>query len=126
MGPTRRSDRRMSEDVSTLTSDGHAHSDVDAGAGAHARGARPTLGGQWGWFTAKNVIGWGLILAAFVLGPLVPGPGGIPLFLVGFAMITFPGKRRLTARVLRGRPLDARTPDYRRGAGIAALVLPAA
>ena len=40
-----------------------------------------------------------------IAGPLVPGPGGIPLFLIGFALITFPGKRRLTARVLRGRPI---------------------
>jgi hypothetical protein len=40
-----------------------------------------------------------------VAGPLVPGPGGIPLFLIGFALISFPGKRRLTARVLRGKPV---------------------
>jgi hypothetical protein len=53
----------------------------------------------------KNVIGWVLILASFVAGPLIPGPGGIPLFLIGFALISFPGKRRLTARVLRGRPV---------------------
>jgi hypothetical protein len=62
--------------------------------------------GSWFWFILKNVLGWLLILAAFVAGPLVPGPGGIPLFLIGFALITFPGKRRLTARVLRGRPLQ--------------------
>ena len=55
------------------------------------------------WLILKNVIGWTLIVASFVAGPLVPGPGGIPLFLIGFAMISFPGKRRLTARVLRGR-----------------------
>jgi len=57
------------------------------------------------WLILKNVIGWMLILASFVVGPLVPGPGGIPLFLVGFALVSFPGKRRLTARVLRGRPV---------------------
>ena len=57
------------------------------------------------WLVLKNVLGWLLILLSFVAGPLVPGPGGIPLFLVGFALISFPGKRRLTARVLRGRPL---------------------
>jgi hypothetical protein len=56
----------------------------------------------------KNLIGWVLIVAAFVVGPLVPGPGGIPLFLVGFALVSFPGKRRLTARVLRGRPVRFR------------------
>ncbi|MGE5610387.1 MAG: hypothetical protein ACM359_14125 [Bacillota bacterium] len=55
------------------------------------------------WFALKNLIGWTLILLSLVVGPLVPGPGGIPLFLIGFALITFPGKRKLTARVLRGR-----------------------
>jgi hypothetical protein len=53
----------------------------------------------------RNLIGWILILASFVAGPVVPGPGGIPMFLIGFALITFPGKRRLTARVFRGRPI---------------------
>jgi hypothetical protein len=57
------------------------------------------------WLILKNVLGWLLILASFVAGPLVPGPGGIPLFLVGLALVSFPGKRRLTARVLRGRPV---------------------
>src|SRR6476469_9682554 len=57
------------------------------------------------WLVLKNVLGWTLILLSFVAGPLVPGPGGIPLFLIGFALISFPGKRRLTARVLRGRPV---------------------
>lgn len=57
------------------------------------------------WWVLRNTLGWILILISFVAGPLVPGPGGIPLFLIGFALITFPGKRRLTARVLRGRPI---------------------
>lgn len=57
------------------------------------------------WLVLKNVLGWLLILSSFVAGPLVPGPGGIPLFLIGFALVSFPGKRRLTARVLRGRPV---------------------
>jgi hypothetical protein len=57
------------------------------------------------WLILKNVIGWVLILLSFAAGPLVPGPGGIPLFLIGFALISFPGKRRLTARVLRGKPV---------------------
>ena len=60
---------------------------------------------DYAWSLAKNVIGWVLIGASLVLGPAVPGPGGIPLFLIGFAMVSFPGKRRLTARVLRGRRL---------------------
>jgi hypothetical protein len=56
------------------------------------------------WLILKNILGWALILASFVLGPFVPGPGGIPMFFIGFALVTFPGKRHLTARVLRGRP----------------------
>lgn len=51
-----------------------------------------------------------LILASFLAGPLVPGPGGIPLFLIGFALITFPGKRKLTTRVLRGRRIRWQNP----------------
>jgi hypothetical protein len=62
--------------------------------------------GGWSWLILKNVIGWALIMLSFVAGPLVPGPGGIPLFLIGFALISFPGKRRLTARVLRGRAVS--------------------
>ena len=55
------------------------------------------------WTLTRNVLGWILILFSFVLGPTIPGPSGIPLFLIGFALITFPGKRKLTARVLRGK-----------------------
>jgi uncharacterized membrane protein YbhN (UPF0104 family) len=57
------------------------------------------------WFILKNVIGWLFILASPVLGIALPGPGGIPVFLIGFALVTFPGKRKLTSRVLRGRRL---------------------
>jgi hypothetical protein len=58
------------------------------------------------WFVLRNLIGWTLILLSLVAGPLVPGPGGIPLFLIGFTLVTFPGKRKLTARVLRGRGIQ--------------------
>lgn len=58
------------------------------------------------WFVLKNIIGWVLILSSGPIGVAIPGPGGIPLFLIGFGLITFPGKRQLAARVLRGRPLD--------------------
>ena len=58
------------------------------------------------WFILKNVIGWTLMLLSPVLGVAVPGPGGLPLFLIGFALVTFPGKRRLTARVMRGRRMQ--------------------
>src|SRR5438477_10063933 len=57
------------------------------------------------WFILKNVIGWIFILGALPVGLTVPGPGGIPLFLIGFALVTFPGKRKITSRVIRGRPL---------------------
>ncbi len=58
------------------------------------------------WFILKNVIGWTLMLLALPVGIAVPGPGGLPIFLIGFALVTFPGKRRLTARVMRGRRMD--------------------
>jgi len=58
------------------------------------------------WFILKNVIGWTLMLLSPVLGVAVPGPGGVPVFLIGFALVTFPGKRKLTARVMRGRRMQ--------------------
>src|SRR5690348_15010287 len=60
---------------------------------------------EYSWTIVRNIIGWILIVVAPVLGALLPGPGGLPLFLIGFALVTFPGKRKLTARVLRGRRL---------------------
>ena len=80
---------------------------------------------EYTWLISKNVIGWVLILASFVAGPLVPGPGGIPLFLIGFALISFPGKRRLIARVLRGRPVRLRTRPFLLVSMAIALVMPA-
>lgn len=62
------------------------------------------------WIVFKNVLGWIFILGSPILGAVVPGPGGFPLFLLGFALVTFPGKRKLTSRVMRGRglPIDLR------------------
>lgn len=57
------------------------------------------------WLVFKNVVGWILILTSPALGIVVPGPGGLPAFLIGFALVTFPGKRRLTSRVMSGRGL---------------------
>ena len=57
------------------------------------------------WIILKNVIGWLLILLSFPVGITLPGPGGLPIFLLGFALVFFPGKRKLTSHVLRGRPL---------------------
>ena len=77
------------------------------------------------WLVLKNVLGWLLILCSFVAGPLVPGPGGIPLFLIGFALVSFPGKRRLTARVLRGRPVRVKRRSFAVACVLVALALPA-
>src|SRR6266404_9410760 len=60
---------------------------------------------EYAGFIARNLVGWILVLMALPVGFLFPGPLGFPIFLIGFALITFPGKRRLTARVLRGRGL---------------------
>lgn len=57
------------------------------------------------WVIFKNVVGWLAIAASPILGIALPGPGGIPLFIVGFALVTFPGKRKLTTHVFRGRRL---------------------
>src|SRR5438067_6919242 len=61
---------------------------------------------SYAWLILKNIVGWAFILVSPAVGFTLPGPGGIPLFLIGFALVTFPGKRRLTARVLRGRVMD--------------------
>ncbi|MEM7809608.1 MAG: hypothetical protein AAF561_15975 [Planctomycetota bacterium] len=64
------------------------------------------------WFVLKNVIGWLAIIASPILGVLLPGPGGIPLVVVGFALVTLPGKRRLTTHVFRGRRLPIESPWF--------------
>jgi len=97
-----------------------------AGAQAYAHPhRRPSVFANWFWFVVKNVLGWLLILTAMVMGPLVPGPGGLPLFLIGFGLITFPGKRRITARVLCGAPVDPQSQAYRRGVAGLAIFAPA-
>lgn len=80
---------------------------------------------RWGWLILKNLIGWPLIVLSVTAGPLVPGPGGIPMFLIGFALISFPGKRRLTARVLRGRPFQIRHRAFILGSLLASLAVAA-
>ena len=87
---------------------------------------RPSVFANWFWFILKNVIGWLLILSAMALGPVVPGPGGLPLFFIGFGLITFPGKRRITARILSGAPVDPTSRAYRRGIALVASLTPAA
>lgn len=80
---------------------------------------------DWFWFLLKNLIGWVLILLSGLIGMAIPGPGGIPMFLIGFALITFPGKRRFTARALRGKPIPPASRAYQRGIALIALFLPA-
>jgi hypothetical protein len=54
----------------------------------------------------RNVVGWVFILSSLTIGMTSPIPGGMPtLFLIGFVLITFPGKRHLLSRVMRGRPM---------------------
>src|SRR5213078_1423888 len=55
---------------------------------------------------------------------VLPGPGGLPIFLIGFALVTFPGKRKLTARVLRGRRLRIEDRAYAMTAGFFAIAIP--
>jgi glycosyltransferase 2 family protein len=80
--------------------------------------------GRYFWIIIKNIIGWLLILTAIPIGGLFPGPLGMPIFLIGFALITFPGKRRLTSRLLRGIPYNLYTPRERIIRLAIALVLP--
>lgn len=92
-------------------------------------GARPLRYGQrlfvtYAWIVLKNLIGWLLILFSLPAGALIPGPGGIPMFLIGFAMISFPGKRKLTARVVRGKPIARDSVTYQWGVAITCVVAP--
>jgi hypothetical protein len=60
---------------------------------------------RYAWLVGRNLVGWILIVAAVPVSGLVPIPLGTPLFLIGFTFISFPGKRRLTSRLLRGRTI---------------------
>src|SRR5690242_14835965 len=77
------------------------------------------------WVIIKNVIGWVFILCSGAVGLVTPGPFGVPMFLIGFALITFPGKRKLTARVLKGKPVPPDSRPFRRWLAGLALSLPA-
>jgi hypothetical protein len=79
---------------------------------------------EWIWFISKNVIGWLLMILAWPIGIAVPGPGGLPIFLIGFALVTFPGKRHLTARVMRGIPVNRHSTAFRVTIVIIAVLLP--
>lgn len=77
------------------------------------------------WFVFKNVIGWIFMLSSPVLGALIPGPGGIPLFLIGFALVTFPGKRRITSHVMRGRAVKVNPQIFTMVATVASVLVTA-
>lgn len=89
------------------------------------RPRRPSAVATWTWFILRNLIGWLLILVSGPIGFALPGPGGLPLFLIGFALITLPGKRHFTARVLKGKPIRRESLAFRRGVALAALFVPA-
>jgi hypothetical protein len=80
---------------------------------------------EYSWAILRNIIGWILMLAALPIGFALPGPFGFPIFIVGFALVTFPGKRKLTARVLRGRRLNIETRYFAIIAGVLAILIPA-
>src|SRR6266496_490602 len=79
---------------------------------------------EYAWFIVRNLVGWILVLSALPVGFLFPGPLGFPIFLIGFALITFPGKRRLTARVLRGKAVSRESKAFRATIRILAVLLP--
>jgi hypothetical protein len=54
---------------------------------------------RWALRVLKNAVGTALILVGIPLVPL-PGPGFVTM-LAGFALVDFPGKRRLELRVVR-------------------------
>jgi uncharacterized membrane protein YbhN (UPF0104 family) len=85
---------------------------------------RPSRFASTCWFLGKNLLGWVLILGSWVTGLLSPIPIGFFLFLVGFGLIWFPGKRRWTARILSGRPVPHDSRVFRFGLAVTAVVLP--
>ena len=77
------------------------------------------------WFVFKNVLGWIFILGSLPVGLTLPGPGGVPLFLIGFALVTFPGKRKITSHVMRGRPMQVDPHVFTLTATIASIIVTA-
>ncbi|MDP9175973.1 MAG: flippase-like domain-containing protein [Planctomycetota bacterium] len=77
------------------------------------------------WVIAKNAVGWVLIFSSILIAGVFPGPLGTPMFLIGFAMITFPGKRHMTSRFLRGMPINPLLRPVRVLRGFFSLLLPA-
>src|SRR3954449_4971044 len=115
----------MSHEAFQASAPGRAEKVSPANAPPASPSPRPSAVSTWTWFILKNVIGWVLIIEAFPLGAMFPGPGGIPLFLIGFGLIAFPGKRHLTARVLRGVPVPRDSKQFRFAVALLGIVLPA-
>jgi hypothetical protein len=73
---------------------------------AHPSAASRVIADYFG-LIFRNVIGWVFILGSLTIGAASPIPGNVPImFLIGFALITFPGKRRLLSRVMRGTQMS--------------------
>jgi hypothetical protein len=81
---------------------------------------------RYTWILVKNVVGWLLMLSALVVAGVVPIPLGTPMFLIGFAMITLPGKRHITSGALRGIPIKMYTRTARMRRLAVSLLLPPA
>jgi uncharacterized membrane protein YbhN (UPF0104 family) len=78
----------------------------------------------YSWLIGRNVLGWLLIFSSWAAGMLSPVPIGFFLFLLGFGLIWFPGKRRITARVLSGRPIPEQSWPFRLLMAATAIILP--
>ena len=78
----------------------------------------------YSWLIGRNILGWLLIISSISAGLLSPVPIGFFLFLLGFGLIWFPGKRGITARVLSGRPVPEESLVFRLGMAALAIVVP--
>ena len=85
---------------------------------------RPSYLSVYAYFIGKNILGWVLILSSWALGLVSPIPIGFLFFLIGFGLVWFPGKRKLTARVLSGRPIPTNSTPYRVSLAVLAIILP--
>jgi len=108
-----------------LKSTAHFEAPAPVSSASAALFRRPPRFVQYLWLVLKNIIGYVLILGSGAVGISTPGPFGIPLFFIGFALITFPGKRALTARVLKGKPIAPHSRPFRRAVALMALLAPA-
>jgi len=97
---------------------------IAASGGALPARRRPSRVVVYSWVIGRNVLGWLLIICSWAAGLLSPVPFGFFLFLVGFGLIWFPGKRRITARVLSGRRVPEESMVFRVGMAVLAIAIP--